>query len=545
MSRFRRLRELRRRAVTVLVGASLVWVTGAVPVAADQTSDIPGIPLPGTVTSGLLGGPVYDVVFYVEVPAGSVLVASLTGPVGTDFDLYLFDQTATTVLSNSGLVAKSIGPTSTETISHPSSSGGTFYIDLNGASDAQGTYTLTVQIVPDATPPSLSLRLGLGHAATNQATVSVEVLANDDLSGVKDMAFSADGVAFGPWQTFSKTSSWTFPQGDGAKTLWAKVRNGVGLESGPGSATIVLDTVAPSIADLIPPQGARVAGLRPAFSIRFGEAIDPASWSSYGLIVQATSGALVTGRYSLDATGQVGTFVPDADLIAGARYIVTVGSVTDLAGNKVAPLGSWLVTPLIPSHLTVTAAPTVVVRGGSAVLTGRAEGPGIGVALDLTGQLAVGGVVLLGPLAVPGNDPVHVTVRPAMNTIYRLSYAGTSTVAAAEASVRILVRRSVALVGVSTARAAPARVGRSVQVVAAIGPATAGVSVSLRLYRFDTSRRAWVYAGSRGRTSDAAGRVSTMWTPTSAGSYYWRAVVASTVDFANNISPIYRWSVTR
>jgi hypothetical protein len=514
-------------------------------VAADQTSDIPGIPLPGTVTSGLLGGPVYDVVFYVEVPAGSVLVASLTGPVGTDFDLYLFDQTATTVLSNSGLVAKSIGPTSTETISHPSSSGGTFYIDLNGASDAQGTYTLTVQIVPDATPPSLSLRLGLGHATTNQATVSVEVFANDDLSGVKDMAFSADGVAFGPWQAFAQTSNWTFPPGDGAKTLWAKVRNGVGLESGPASATIVLDTVAPSITDLIPPQGARVAGLRPAFSIRFGEAIDPASWSSYGLIVQATSGALVTGRYSLDATGQVGTFVPDADLIAGARYIVTVGSVTDLAGNKVAPLGSWLVTPLIPSRLTLTAAPTVVVLGGSAVLTGLAGGLGVDVALDLTSRPAVGAPVLLASIWAPVNSPVQVTVRPSMNTTYEGSYLGTSTTAAAQSAVRVLVRRSVALIGVSTSRVAPARVGRSIQVVASISPAVAGVSVSMRLYRFDTSRRAWVYAGSRGRTSDAAGRVSTTWTPTSAGSYYWRAVVASTVDFANNVSPIYRWSVTR
>jgi hypothetical protein len=71
------------------------------------------------------------------------------------------------------------------------------------------------------------------------------------------------------------------------------------------------------------------------------------------------------------------------------------------------------------------------------------------------------------------------------------------------------------------------------------------VSVSLRLYRYDPGRRLWVYAGSRGRTSDAAGRVSTTWAPTSAGSYYWRAVVASTVDFANNTSPVYRWTVSR
>jgi hypothetical protein len=520
-------------------------VTGAIPAAADQTSDIPGTPLPGTVTSGSLGGPIYDVVFRVQVPVGSVIVVSLTGTVGTDFDLYLYDAIATTVRSTAGLVGQSTGPTSTESLSIPSRSGGTYYIDLNGASDTAGTYTLTVQIVPDTSPPTLSLRLGLGRSATNQTTVGVEVFAADDLSGVTEMAFSADGTAFGAWQPFAQSSSWTFPPGDGTKSLWAKVRNGVGLESTPASATIVLDTVAPSITDVTPAQGARVAGLRPIFTVRFSEPIDPVSWSRYGMVVQAASGTLVSGRYSLDAAGQLGTFVPDADLVAGAPYIVTVGPVTDLAGNQVASRGSWIVTPLIASQLTIAASAVVLARGGSAVLTGLAGGVATDPALLLTAQPALGGVVRLASVPAPVGGSVQVTVRPAMNTIYSLDYAGTLTTAPAEASVRILVRRSVALVGVSASRAAPARVGRSVAVVAGITPAVAGVSVSMRLYRFDTSRRAWVYAGSRGRTSDAAGRVSTTWTPTSAGSYYWRAVVASTVDFANNVSPVYRWSVTR
>jgi Bacterial Ig-like domain len=540
-----RSRRLPRLVLALAVCAGLVGVTGAAPVAADQQSDIPGTPLPGVVTSGQLGGPIYDVVFNFDVPAGSVIVASLTGPVGTDFDLYLFDQTATTVLSTAGLVAKSIGPTSSETISHPSSSGGTFYIDLNGASDAQGTYTLTMQIVPDMTPPSLSLRLGQGHATTNQATVSVEAIATDDLSGVKEIAFSADGAAFNPWQPFAPISSWTFAPGDGTKTLWAKVRNGVGLESAIASATIVLDTAAPSITEVTPPQGARVAGLRPTFTVRFGERIDPASWSPYGVIVQASSGVLVTGHYSLDPSGQLGTFVPEADLEAGMPYVVTVGPVADLAGNRVASLGSWIVTPLIASSLTLTASPAVVVRGGTSTVIGLARSLGPDPTLLVTAQPAVGGAVSMGSLQMPASGQVQMSVRPAMNTTYGLRYAGTATTAPADASVRILVRRSVTLVGVSTSRAASARVGRSVQVVAEIGSAAAGVSVSMRLYRYDTGRRLWVYAGSRGRTSDAAGRVSTTWTPTSPGSYYWRAVVASTVDFANNVSPVYRWSVAR
>ena len=545
MLRCRRPRGLRRLSIALLAAASLVGVAAATPVAADQTSDIPGTALPGTVTSGLLGGPIYDVVFHVDVPAGSVIVASMTGTVGTDFDLYLFDQTATTVVSNTGLVAKSTGPTSTESVSFPSRSGGTYYIDLNGASNVEGTYTLTVQLVPDATPPALSLRLGQGHLTTNQTTVSVEVFAVDDLSGVTEMAFSADGTVFGPWQAFARSSSWTFPAGDGTKTLWAKVRNGVGLESAVASATIVLDTVAPAITAVTPPQGARVSGLRPTFTVRFDKAIDPASWSPYGLIVQAASGVLVTGRGSLDPAGQLGTFVPAADLVAGAPYIVTVGPVTDLAGNRVASLGSWIVTPLLPSRVTLATAPAVVARGGSAVLSGVASGVGADATLGMTSQPATGAAVTVAVLPVGADGRVQLTVRPAMNTTYSLSYPGTSTIAPAQAEVRVIVRRSVALVGVTSSSVASARVGRSVRILASVGPAAAGVSVSLRMYRYDAARRLWVYAGSRGRTTDATGRVSYTWTPTSPGSFYWRAVVASTAEYANNTSPVYRWSVSR
>jgi hypothetical protein len=226
-------------------------------------------------------------------------------------------------------------------------------------------------------------------------------------------------------------------------------------------------------------------------------------------------------------------------------YIVTVGPVTDAAGNRVASLGSWIVTPLVPSRVTLTAAPTVVARGGSAMLSGLASGLGANPALEIVSQPAVGDAVPVASLSVSADGRVQLTVRPVMNTTYRFSYSGTSTIAPAQADVRVIVRRSVALVGVTSSSMATARVGRSVRIVASIGPAAAGASVSLRMYRYDAGRRLWVYAGSRGLTSDATGRVSSTWTPTSSGSFYWRAVVASTADYANNISPVYRWSVSR
>src|SRR5450759_4682062 len=109
MLRCRRLRGLRHLSIALLTAASFVGVAGATPVAADQASDIPGTALPGTVTSGILGGAIYDVVYRVTVPAGHVLLVSMTGDPGTDFDLYLFDSSATSIYAKPpvGLVAKS------------------------------------------------------------------------------------------------------------------------------------------------------------------------------------------------------------------------------------------------------------------------------------------------------------------------------------------------------------------------------------------------------------------------------------------------------
>ena len=156
---------------------------------------------------------------------------------------------------------------------------------------------------------------------------------------------------------------------------------------------------------------------------------------------------------------------------------------------------------------------------------------------------SVGFVPLTTISSVDGLASLLVT--PLLNTTYRFRYAGAFGIAPAQVDIRVLVRRSVALSGRSSTVVSTAKVGRSVTLVAVIGPAKAGVSVSFRLYRYDAARRTWIYAGSRGRGTDASGRASYVWVPASAGSWYWRASVASTLDFATNMSPVYRWSVSR
>jgi hypothetical protein len=539
----------RRLAWATFTGALAIGLPWTPPASAaglsDDLSDIPGVPLPGPVATGRLGGSIYDVVYRLTVAPGSVIVAGLTGSAGTDFDLYLFDASATTVLSDGGLVAKSAGPESAESISAPSPFGGTYYLDLNGATDVQGDYRLTAQVVPDQTPPTVSMVLAGGRAVTNELTVAATVDAFDDLSGVAEMAFSADGTTYTDWTPYRRSSTWTFAPGDGLRTLWTKVRNGAGVASPATTATVTIDTVQPSADELIPAPGSRVAGLRPTFAVTFDEPMAPASWTDLGLIVQAATGDLVAGDYTYDVVRRTGTFVPSSALHPGATYVVTIGNVTDVAGNRPAPRGSWTVTPLAPASLEARAVPSVITFGGSSridlVLAGTPTPAVVTVQARPSSSTTF---TSLAPLAVVDGRAV-LSVTPDRNTVYRFTYAGDSRTASAQAEVQVQVRRAVTFVGAGSSSVPRVRVGRSVRIVADVRPVTPVASVSFRLYRYNTARRQWVYAGSRGRGTDATGRASLTWTPTSPGAYYWRVAIAATVDHAASVSAVYRWSVTR
>jgi hypothetical protein len=531
-------------AAATLAAAVALSVFGS-PVRAADASDIPGVPLPAPVVTGRLGGPMYDVVYRLTVEPGFVVVASLTGTLGTDFDLYLFDSTATTIMSTVGLVAKSVGSASTESMSVPSPLGGTYYLDLNGATDVEGDFRLTVQTVADRTPPAATLELADGRAATNQPTVSTTLDASDDLSGVAEMAFSTDGSTFASWVPYRRMATWTFAPGDGPRTLWAKVRNGAGLESPPTSATVTVDTVQPSVLAISPAPGSSVVDLRPPFAVTFDEPMDPASWRDLGLVVQAAGGALVQGTYEYIPARRTGTFVPSSTLNPGATYVVTIGMVKDVAGNRPAPRGSWVVTPLAPSNLELRAVPALLAQGGSSTIALSLLGAPLPANVKVqsrAGSSTEWAFVADLPV-LDGRATLRVT--PDRITVYRFTYEGSTGVAPAQAEVAVQVKRAVAFVRSGAVAVGQARVGRSVRITAALSPAGPRTAVVLRLYRYDTVRRAWVYAGSRGRNSDAAGRATVTWTPTSSGAYYWRAAVAATADHAANVSSVYRWSVTR
>jgi hypothetical protein len=529
--------------------------------APDNPSDIPGIPLPGPITTGILGGPVFDVVYRVDLAPGSIMVASLTGSPGTDFDLYLFDSSATTIFSTVGLVARSTGPTSDESISHGTPTGGRFYINLHGFGETQGAYTLTVQTAVDRTPPTVSIVLEGGRVLTNRDTVAVSLAAADDLSAVLDMAFSLDGTAFGPWQPFAPTASVILFPGDGPKSVWAKVRNSVGLVSAAAVGTITVDTRPPQVVAVSPPPDSRVGSLRPLIRVVFDERIDAASWSAHGLVAQRADGTRVTGVAAVEASGLAATFVPAADLVAGSAIVVTVGPVTDLAGNALAAMPSWTIVPLEPASLVALASARVISRGGEVVVSGTYRGvspapdltvwdrPGGGVAGVAGGAAGVvgGAAAAFEPaitVPVAPDGTFEFTVRPAVSTAYRIEAPASATVAGATVEFSVAVRRDLRLLA-NGATSGTSRAGRRVVVEALAGPPAAGLSVVLRLYRWSPATRTWTLISTRPRVTGAAGSVATGWSPTTPGRYRWRATVGRTADFSTAFSPWVSWTVTR
>jgi hypothetical protein len=538
-----RARARARIVLGVVLGISGAVASPAAVAVADSSSDIPGVPLSPGVVVGPLGGSIYDAVYSLDVAPGTVILAHLSGSSGTDFDLYLFDGSATTVVTNQGVIAKSTGPTSTESLSYAAPVGGRFYVDLNSATAAVGTYTLVVQVIPDR-PPVVRLALGAGRARTNDTTVSVAVSASGSLSDAARMAFSADGITWQPWIAYQPATSWTFPDGDGTKTLWAKVENATGVASGPVSASILLDTERPGVTAVDPAINDDLVGTRPTITVTFSEPIDPESWTQLGLVVQTSGGVLVPGVFNVTAP-TAGTFRPSDDLAAGRVYVLTVGAVRDVAGNLVAPSGSWVATDRPAPDLAVAASPRVVDRGATSLLSGRLTAP-TGVASLTLEARPVGTVqaAALGSVPVAADGSFSARVTPSSTTEYLFHVPAAGGFGAGSVSAVVYVRRAVRLNwSSSTVRAG--RVGARVSIVASVAPAAPGVGVVFRLERWSAVSRSWRLVGTLNRRTDVAGRASVTWTPSGSGLHRWRAIAGSTLDYSMGASAWVRWSIAR
>ena len=101
-------------------------------------------------------------------------------------------------------------------------------------------------IILDTTPPySLSIVINNGALETNSTTVTLELKAKDNTSGVSETSFSIDGATWTSWEPFTSERFFTLPTNDGEKTIYFKVKDKVGNVANPTLTTILLTTTPP------------------------------------------------------------------------------------------------------------------------------------------------------------------------------------------------------------------------------------------------------------------------------------------------------------
>jgi len=108
----------------------------------------------------------------------------------------------------------------------------------------------------DITPPSGSITINEGAAATNNVTATLALSATDNAGTVAQMKFSNDGTTYSVAEPYAASKTWTLASGEGTKTVYAKFADAAGNWSVAASDTISLDTTPPTIAITAPADGA-------------------------------------------------------------------------------------------------------------------------------------------------------------------------------------------------------------------------------------------------------------------------------------------------
>jgi hypothetical protein len=103
----------------------------------------------------------------------------------------------------------------------------------------------------DNTPPSLSFSINNGAEYTNSTTVNLDILANDNGSGVYTMAFSFDYITWQPIPEPQDTLLLTLPATDEEHIIFVRVTDKANNTCLPVAERIVLDTESPECSVLI------------------------------------------------------------------------------------------------------------------------------------------------------------------------------------------------------------------------------------------------------------------------------------------------------
>jgi hypothetical protein len=161
--------------------------------------------------------------------------------------------------------------------------------------------------------------------------------------------------------------------------------------------------------------------------------------------------------------------------------------------------------------------------------------------LTLEAAIDNGPYVPVVPLTTDADGAYAWLAPVAENTFFRVHFGGSSLAAEAFSHVvHVLVRREVALAGVSLSRARTVASNARLELTAIVTPSDPPVPVTLSIYRL-VSGRGYVLQTKLTRTT-SAGRFVFSWRP-GAGTYHVQLTTPPSPLYANGVSATYRWIV--
>ena len=326
------------RLSRALLAASLLTFSFAPVQPVLAAAEIPGLPLARTAVQGQVGGSIVDEVYQLAVPPGSVIVITIRGEAGAELGIYLFDAGAESILTDTP-IAVSAKPGDRQVISHASSSGGTFYLDVNGRNlDRSYTYILTVTTNRDTSPPEL-LQFSLPTSARS-SSVCATVKGRDGISGVREVGIR-DATSERPtvWMPYRGLGSYcvAIEIGDGPRRIEARVRNGVGLSSSPKSLFVTIDDTAPSLSRPSPAQGGILYEPRGSVTWTFNEVVRMRETGAQSVYAVDQRGVALQGVAKIVGNGTKVVWTPNVKVPVGSALLIALTEITDVAGNP-APL---------------------------------------------------------------------------------------------------------------------------------------------------------------------------------------------------------------
>jgi hypothetical protein len=124
-----------------------------------------------------------------------------------------------------------------------SSGNGTKIVEVQFKNGAKLTAISHDTIKLDTTPPTGNIVIEGGASYTTSPSVTLTLSAKDTETGVSRMRFRNRDGTWSPWETYTKSKSWTLPSsGNKRKIVEAQFKNKAGLESAIYSDDIILRT---------------------------------------------------------------------------------------------------------------------------------------------------------------------------------------------------------------------------------------------------------------------------------------------------------------